>query len=199
MRTSVSPSAASRSEALTGGCSSFSDSVRSGRADRLAKTPSVPTPPPMTLGRELDDVVLGEMVACPSNASRCGPEPLLMDGLDGVALCRTSRCLSSGSSSSLASSVSNASARSGSTGPRRVGEEARERKDGGGELGMAAWCSLGWGEESTPSLSSLTSSWAFTCSEMRQRWRRAGSCDSALHTLAYRPDMVMDAAVDMSI
>lgn len=41
---------------LTGGSSSFSDSVRSGFAERFAKTPSDPTPPPTTRGLESDNV-----------------------------------------------------------------------------------------------------------------------------------------------
>lgn len=125
----------------TGGCSSFSESVRSGRADILANTPSDASPEPITRP-DLDDVtsVLAVWYV---------PLPLFVDAspvLEGVTwlwlgavFCRTSRCLSS-ASSSLASSSSNASASVESTGSfRRWGDDEREWKDGGGDPGMGWW------------------------------------------------------------
>lgn len=140
----------------TGGCSSFSavPSVRSGRADIFANTPSDPNPPPITRGREPDEAVsdvAGTEVGAVGAESRAES---LVDLMVGVESCRTNLALSS-VSSSLASSSSNASARSLLTRPFRVGDEAREWKDGGGELGT-------WARRcGTSSWSS--SSWAFTC------------------------------------
>lgn len=140
----------------TGGCSSFSalPSVRSGRADIFANTPSVPTPPPITRGREPDEAVsdvAGIEVGAVGAESRAES---VVDLMVGVESCRTNLALSS-VSSSLASSSSKASARSLLTWPFCVGEEAREWKDGGGESGT-------WPRRcGTSSWSS--SSWAFTC------------------------------------
>lgn len=62
-------------------------------------------------------------------------------GCIGSEFCLTSRCLSSGSSSESESSASKASARVGSLTRlfRGAAEDARERKDGGGEDGVAIW------------------------------------------------------------
>ena len=139
----------------TGGCSSFSalTSVRSGRADMLANTPSVPTPPPITRGRDPDEALSG-VAGVGAGAVGAEDRAESADRMVGVEFCRTSRCLSS-ASSSLASSSSKASARSLLTRPFRVGEEAREWNDGGGELGI-------WARRCGTSCSS-SSSWAFTC------------------------------------
>lgn len=120
---------------LTGGNSSFSDdeSVRSGRADMFANTPSDPNPPPITRGLEPEESAAAYTFGCATGG--VGRETSLDELIVGVEFWRTSRCLSS-VSSSLASSSSKASARSGSTVLRRVGEEAREWNEGGGELGM---------------------------------------------------------------
>lgn len=143
----------------TGGCSSFSGapSVRSGRADIFANTPSDPNPPPITRGREPDEAVsdvAGTELGAVGAESRAES---LVDLMVGVESWRTNLALSS-VSSSLASSSSKASARSLLTRPFRVGEEAREWKDGGGELGTRA---RGCGTSSCSS-----SSWAFTCNQM---------------------------------
>ncbi len=90
----------------------------------------------MNRGREPDDVGLG---GCTGACWLAAPMwPLLTEPLDGVVLWRTNRCVSS-ASSSLSPSASNASARSGSTWPFRVGDEAREWNDGGGEFGTGLW------------------------------------------------------------
>lgn len=78
-----------------------------------------------------------------------GPD---VDGVVGL----TSRCLSS-ASSSLSSSLPNASSKSGFTCRARVPDDARDRKDGGGELGDS-WISFG----SSASSSKSSSSRAFT-------------------------------------
>lgn len=156
-------------------------SVRSGRADIFANTPSVPTPPPITRGREPDEAVsdvAGTEVGAVGVESRAES---LVDLMVGVESCRTSLALSS-VSSSLASSSSKASARSLLTRPFRVGEEAREWKDGGGELGTRARrCG-------TSSWSS--SSWAFTCGKQSNvNFGVQNHRDARPHTLSYRPDM----------
>lgn len=142
-----------RAVVRTGGISSFSTAVsRSGLADMLANTPSDPTPPPTTLPRVAGDTVdepEGGGVYCTGTGG--GVLLPLLVVVAGVAVWRTSRCLSS-ASSSLSSSLSNASARSGSTWFCLVRDDARERNEGGGELGIGCprprWTS--------------SSSWAFT-------------------------------------
>lgn len=124
------------SEIHTGGISSFSTAAsRSGRADMLANTPSVPTPPPTT--RPL--VAAAEATDPADGGVYCAGVgdvlPLAVVAVvAGVAVWRTNRCLSS-ASSSLSSSLSNASARSWSTWFCLVWDDALERKDGGGDVG----------------------------------------------------------------
>jgi hypothetical protein len=77
----------------------------------FANTPSVPTPPPITRGREPDEVVSGVAGVETGTVGAESREESLVDLMVGVEFCRTNLCLSS-ASSSLASSSSNASARS---------------------------------------------------------------------------------------
>lgn len=131
------------SGSLTGGCSSVF-SPTSGFAARFANTPSDPDPPPYTL------VVLGvKMGNCVGRLSTCGRSGSPSVG-SGVGIRSTEAeageprinlCLSSPSFSSSLSAppASNVSASVWSTGwelCREVGEEARERKEGGGEEGV---------------------------------------------------------------
>lgn len=136
---------------LTGGCSS-SFSPLSGFAFKFANTPSEPAPPPYT--RPLVAVCganTGSRVTSLTGA--CGRAPSAFSGfVVSSALAtsgspRISRCLSSPSFSSSESepSASKVSAkvccssdRSGSLADkwRDVGDEARDRKEGGGELGI---------------------------------------------------------------
>lgn len=136
---------------------------------KFANTPSDPDPPPYTrpvvlVGAKagitvgLRSIVGGRRVA---GAAVCSVDVLSIGGGDGWP--RISRCLSSPSFSSSLSdpSASKVSARFWSTGTegeslarcRDVGEEARERKDGGGEFG-------------TTGLLGESSSFADTC----RRW-----------------------------
>jgi hypothetical protein len=149
---------------LTGGCSSFSPPV-SGLALKFANTPSDPDPPPYTLPVVRVGAKTGNIVAL---RSIVGGRVSAVD-VDSVVVCsaagavgwpRINRCLSSPSLSSSLSdpSASKVSARFWSTGVgcdslarcREVGEEARDLKDGGGELG-------------TKGLSGVSSSFADTC------------------------------------
>jgi len=101
------------------------------------------------------------------DALDCAAPPTVADEFP-----RTSRCLSSGSSS-LSSSVSNASARSGFTvwlRSRDSIEDALEWKDGGGEFGMGCVC---LGASIGESMSS--SSWAFTCCRVRSQYASTSS------------------------
>jgi hypothetical protein len=91
----------------------------------LANTPSEAFPPPITRGRELDEVVSAVAGMEADAAGAEDREESLVDRMVGVEFWRTNLCLSS-ASSSLASSSSNASARSLLTRPFRFGEEARE-------------------------------------------------------------------------
>lgn len=109
---------------------------------------------------------------------------------DGVELPRTSRCLSSVSSSLSSPSASNASARSGSTLFRRSRDDARDRKDGGGEFGIG-YVGLGKGAVGV----SGSSSWAFTCDAVNLGRSQGCSVDIELNdvlTRSYRPDMLED-------
>lgn len=134
--------------ALTGGCSS-NFSPASGFALKFANTPSDPDPPPYT---RVAGVKAGMYVA--ARRSTSGATGVLRGTSEGVAICSAdadeglpliSRCLSSPSLSSSLSdpSASNVSARfwstgdSASNGRREVTEEARDRKEGGGEEGVA--------------------------------------------------------------
>lgn len=76
---------------------------------------------------------------------------------------RTNRCLSSPSSSLESLSSSNASARSGFTSLLRSLDEALERNDGGGELGIGC---VGLGKGSVGESLKSSSSRAFTCRRM---------------------------------
>lgn len=129
---------------LTGGCSS-TFSPRSGFALKFANTPSEPDPPPYTL----------PVTGCwGTKAGNCVGLLSIIGGLGVSALCvfivmtfspelelgvpRINLCLSSPSFSSSLSdpSAANVSARFWSTGSalcRDVGDEARERNEGGGE------------------------------------------------------------------
>jgi hypothetical protein len=127
----------------TGGCSSNFSPV-SGFALRFANTPSDPEPPPYTLpptggvnaGR---CVSLLSMIAGRPSAAGVSLLICSVDEVAGVPL--INRCLSSPSFSSSLSdpSASNVSASVWSTAEscRDEGEEVRDRKDGGGELGIA--------------------------------------------------------------
>lgn len=127
---------------LTGGCSSIF-SPASGFAARFANTPSEPDPPPyilVLLGAKTGNTV-GRLSSDGGGASAAAS-----DGdrsADGDACAPLiNLCLSSPSfSSSLsAPSASKVSARVRSTGRlcRDVIEEARDRKEGGGELGVCS-------------------------------------------------------------
>lgn len=125
-------------------------------------------------------------VGCPPG---CAAAPVRVASLkDGVELPRTSRCLSSVSSSLSSPSASNASARSGLTVLDRSLDDVRERKDGGGEFGTGC---IGLGKGSVGV--SASSSWAFTCEVVNPNWFRACSAGRGAEetrTRSYRPDMV---------
>lgn len=132
-------------EQLTGGCSSTFSPV-SGFALKFANTPSDPDPPPYTLPVVLTGSKTGKCVGVLCTIGRGvsfvvvvigSLSTFSVDELAGVP--RINLCLSSPSFSSSLSdpSASKVSARFwSSTLCRDVGEEARERKDGGGEAGM---------------------------------------------------------------
>jgi hypothetical protein len=86
--------------------------------------------------------------------------------LAGNEFPRTKRCLSSGSSSLSSPSVSNASASVASTLASLscdIMDDAREWKDGGGELGTASvWLAVG-----AVGVPGSFSSWVFTCNKQR--------------------------------
>jgi hypothetical protein len=114
---------------LTGGCSSFSGAPPSGLADKFENTPSDCIPPPTILPPGAD------AFACVRCSFRSTDDACVVGDV-GVL---TSRLLSSDSSSLSSPSASNASARSGSTISflrLEDTEEARDRKDGGGESGV---------------------------------------------------------------
>jgi hypothetical protein len=131
---------------LTGGCSSIFSPL-SGFALRFANTPSDPDPPPYTLvevgvktGRIVGRLTIGGGTGVPfivGSVVICSVD-------DEAGVPRISRCLSSPSFSSSLSdpSASNVSARFWSTGEAsckrclEVGEEALDRKEGGGEDGV---------------------------------------------------------------
>ncbi len=149
----------------TGGSSSFS-SPGSGRAVRLEKTPSDCMPPPKTrpgypvvggggCGRGCDvwDVTSAELVVLAVCSAEGAELEAASDGGARIgrraSRLRISRWRSSASSSSLSPSLSNASASAGSTvrprpatfvcgrgSPLGDRDDAREWKDGGGELGI---------------------------------------------------------------
>ena len=98
----------------------------------LANTPSVENPEPTTLA-DLDD---GDSVCGVEYVGACDDEWAADAVVSlGIEFWRTSRCLSS-ASSSLASSSSKASASVESTWVFRWGDDAREWNDGGGDPGM---------------------------------------------------------------
>ena len=138
---------------LTGGCSSFSLPA-SGLALRFANTPSDPDPPPYTLPVVGVGAKTGKIVALRSmtggRVSAADVDTRVVCPAGAVGCPRINRCLSSPSFSSSLSdpSASKVSARFWSTAVgwdslarcREVGEEARDRKDGGGEVGtMGLW------------------------------------------------------------
>lgn len=139
----------------TGGCSS-SFSPLSGLALRFAKTPSLCDPPPYTLpGTAAANagrcVILRSITAgLPSEvtvvAGVTGPScsVALVDGDPLISLCLSSPSLSSSLSDP---SASKASVNVAST-CREVGDEARDRKDGGGDVGV---CAIGLVGELAPS------------------------------------------------
>jgi hypothetical protein len=147
--------------ALTGGCCSVF-SAASGLAARFANTPSDPDPPPYIpvvvgakIGNWVDSLSMGG--ACALGAITCS--------LGGEACPpRINLCLSSPSfSSSLsAPSASNVSARVRSTGwlCREV-DEVRERKEGGGEVGVSG-------------VAGPFSSFSDTCGRCQYRSRQEG-------------------------
>jgi hypothetical protein len=133
-------------EWLTGGCSSVFSPV-SGFALKFANTPSDPDPPPYTLvvvgvkaGRIVGRLTTGGGDGVPSvvgSVATCSED-------DEASVPRINLCLSSPSFSSSLSdpSASNVSARFWSTGEAsckrclEVGDEARDRNEGGGEDGV---------------------------------------------------------------
>lgn len=128
----------------TGGCSSVFSPV-SGLALKFAKTPSDADPPPYTLpvvgakaGKYVALLSIGGAGLSPSVVVVVGVLICSADALDGLP--RINFCLSSPSFSSSLSdpSASNVSAKFWSTGSLclEVGEEVRDRKEGGGESGI---------------------------------------------------------------